>query len=410
MEDKYKIDFLTNSQEKLQMESLKTADLQEKLSRAHRELSILYELSNAMRTTLELNRILYIILTGVTSHSGLKFNRAILFLLNNKEQCLEAKMAIGPESGEHAQRIWDYISESNQHLYDLIAEDNIDANTQQSSLYKSVKHLKIPIDGSDNGLLSSAYNSEALLHITKETIENKYRDDPFLQAFHTHELIIVPLRSQNRVNGLIIADNYYTQKAITSDDYKIFTMLATQAGLAIENSRLYEETEYRSQTDPITGLWNHGYFQKQLAVEINDPKKTNHPISLIILDIDNFKKLNDTYGHQNGDYILKEIAKIIKDSSREIDFVCRYGGEEFSIILTQTNQDHGHYIAERVRQKIEERQFRLLNRDETINVYVSIGLASFPMHANSKEDLITKADKAMYKAKYNGKNQTCVAD
>lgn len=409
MEKEFYINSLTNSEEKI-THDIADAELKEKLSRAQRELSILYEISNAMRTTLELNRILYIILTGVTSHSGLKFNRAILFLLNNKEQCLEPKMAIGPESGEHAKKIWHYISESNQHLYDLIAEDNIDQNTQQSSLFKSVKHLKIPVNDPDTSLLANAYNSEALLHITQQSIENKYAHDPFLQAFHTNEVIIVPLRSKNRVNGVIVADNYYTQKPITSEDYKIFTMLATQAGLAIENSRLYEETEYRSQTDPITGLWNHGYFQKQLTTEITDPRKTNHPISLMILDIDNFKKLNDTYGHQNGDLVLKEIAKILKDSSREIDFVCRYGGEEFSIILTQTNKDDGHYIAERLRQRIEEKQFSLLNTAEIINIHVSIGLATYPTDAETKEQLITKADKAMYKAKYNGKNQTCLAD
>ncbi len=410
MEKEYDLTHLINPKEKLPIDSLKKIELQDKLNRAQRELAILYEISNAMRTTLELNRILYIILTGVTSHTGLKFNRAILFLLNNKEQCLEPKMAIGPESGEHAEKIWEYISEANQHFYDLIAEQNIDQNTQSSSLFKSVKHFKVPVDGSQPSLLADAFCSEALLHITKETIAEKYHDDSFLKNFHTNEFIIVPLRSKDRVNGLIIADNYYTQKPITPQDYKIFTMLATQAGLAIDNSRLYEETEYRSQTDPITGLWNHGYFQKQLSLGIEDPRKINHPISLIILDIDNFKKLNDAYGHQSGDFVLKELAKIIKDSSRDIDFVCRYGGEEFSIILTQTNREQGHYIAERLRQKIAERPFHLSTMDNPVFVTVSLGLATFPNDSADKENLISKADKAMYKAKYNGKNQTCVPD
>jgi len=391
-------------------ESITTINLQEKLNRAQRELSILFEISNAMRTTLELNRILYIILTGVTSHTGLKFNRAILFLINTGEQCLEPKMAIGPESGEHAEKIWNYISESNQHLLDLIAENNIEKNTRKSALYQSVKEFKIPLDESPKNLLSTAFHSGSLLHITKNRIEKEYSQDPFIQLFHTNELIIIPLKTKDRVNGLIIADNYYTQKPITKDDYKIFMMLATQAGLAIENSRLYEETEHRSKTDPITGLWNHGYFQKQLSIEMSSTKKENHPISLIILDIDNFKRLNDTFGHQNGDHILKEIAIIIKDSSRDIDFVCRYGGEEFSIVLTQTNQDQGHFIAERLRQRIENHKFPLLRENQFIDLTVSIGLATFPDKVAGKEELIAKADKAMYKAKFNGKNQTCIAE
>jgi diguanylate cyclase (GGDEF)-like protein len=392
------------------LKSSKIQDLENKLNRAHRELSILYEVSNAMRTTLELNRILYIILTGVTSHTGLKFNRAVLFLLNPQEMCLEPKMALGPESGEHAEKIWGYISDAQKHFYDLIAQENINENTQSSSLFQSVAHLKIPVDGTDHTLLAKAFSSESLLHITKDMITEQYAQDPFFQSFHTNELIIVPLRSKDKVNGLIIADNYFTQKPITQEDYKIFTMLATQAGLAIDNSRLYEETEFKSQTDAITALWNHGYFQKQLEREIKDPRKTGHPVSLLILDIDNFKKFNDSYGHQSGDFILKKIAAIIKDSSRDIDFVCRYGGEEFSIILTQTNQEQGLYIAERLRQKIQDHRFNLSVTDHPAQLSVSIGLATFPVHAQSKDALILKADKAMYKAKYNGKNQTCIAD
>ncbi len=393
------------------MENISQTDIQslkEKLNRAKRDLAVLYDISNAMRTTLELNHILHIILTGVTAHTGLGFNRAILFLVNEDAFCLEPKMAIGPESGEHAMKIWKYISESNQHLEDLIEQGRMAQNTNRSSLYNSIKHIKISLDGEHNNLLASAYHHGTPMHIKKDEIQ-QYANDPILQVLNTHELVIMPLKAKDKVKGLIIADNLYTKKSITEDDLRMFMMLANQAGLAIENSQLYEMVKYKSHTDSITNLWNHGFFQNQLSIEIDKAKHENIPLSLIILDIDNFKKLNDTYGHQNGDIVLKEIAKILKDSSRDIDYVCRYGGEEFSIILPRTDKPNAYTIAERIRQRIEQHNFPKFSLFKKTKLTVSVGVATFPEDAQNKEELINAADKAMYKAKFGGKNQTLLA-
>ena len=382
--------------------------LLEQINRAHRDLTVLYEVSNAMRTTLELNHILYIILTSVTAHTGLGFNRALLFLVNSKERCLEAKMAIGPESGEEAQKIWSYISASKQGLDDLIKEEKLDQNQKQTLLFKSIKNLKIPLSHDENNLLSTAFHEGRPLHISSNKI-GQYLEDPLLKIFKTNELIIMPLKAKDKVNGLIIADNLYTQKPITSEDLKIFMMLSNQAGLAIENSRLYEMVREKSHTDSITGLWNHGFFQDQLMEELKEAKIKNQTLSLIMLDIDNFKKFNDTYGHQNGDIILKEAAIILKECCRENDFVCRYGGEEFAIISTQTKKETALTIAERIREKTSKHGFSPLNSQQDFPITVSIGLAVFPDDAQAKEELITKADQAMYIAKFSGKNQTCLA-
>src|SRR3989338_4380764 len=133
--------------------------LQEQLDRVTRHLAILYDLSNAMRTTLDLNHILYIILTGVTSHTGLGFNRAILFLENRIDRCLEPKMAIGPDSGEDAQKIWKGISGSDQDLDDLIREEKLNQNIGQGVLFKSIEQLKVPLNATENNLLISAYRN-----------------------------------------------------------------------------------------------------------------------------------------------------------------------------------------------------------------------------------------------------------
>lgn len=379
--------------------------LTEKLSRANRELTVLYEISNAMRTTLDLDHILYIILTCVTVHTGLGFNRAVLFLVNHKERCLDPQMAIGPESGEHAQKVWEYIASSTQKLEDLIKEEKVAQNISHSSLLKSMKGLKIPLETDGGNLLAKAYHQGIAVHIPREKID-QYTGDILLQWFRTNELVIMPLKAKNKVNGLIIADNLYTQKTITEDDLRMFTMLANQAGLAIENSHLYEMVRHKSRTDSITNLWNHGFFQDQLSAEIDRLHNPNFPISLVMMDIDDFKKLNDTQGHHYGDTVLKEIANILKDSSRENDYACRYGGEEFAIILTQTSKEQALVIAERIRKRIADHALPASSQEHAIKTSVSVGIATFPHDASSKEDLIAKADKAMYIAKFSGKNQT----
>jgi len=384
-------------------------DNNKELMRAQRELAVLYEVSNAMRTTLDLDHILYIILTGVTSHTGLGFNRAILFLVNNTARYLEPKMAIGPESLEHAQGIWKYISSSEQNLNDLIQKEKLHQNIGQGALFNSIKNLKIPLNTTDKNLLIKSYLNGACKHIPQNEI-NLYTNDPLLEVFKTTELVIMPLKVKDQVNGLIIADNLFTQKPITSDDLKIFTMLANQAGLAIENSRLYEMIKHKSHTDAITGLWNHGFFQDKLSEEIEASKSSEQPLTLVMIDIDNFKKLNDTQGHQNGDIILKKIANLLKDSSRDDDYVCRYGGEEFSIILPKTNKDQAYIISERIRKKISGHYFQEFQSKENFTITISAGLATFPDDASHKESIITEADKAMYTAKFSGKNQTCCAD
>ena len=379
------------------------------LERSQRELNVLYEISCAMRTTLELDHILYIILTGVTSHTGLGYNRALLYLVNNKERVLQCRMGIGPESGEHAERIWHYIEQSNQDLNDLIQSDRMVSESNQSALFKSLKDLTFPLKSAEPPLLTTAFEKGSAWRISPAALE-QYKDDPFLKIFKTEELIIMPLKAKDTVNGLIVADNIYTKKSINETEIKFFTMLANQAGLAIENSQLYEMMVHKSHTDPVTGLWNHGFFQEKLSETVQDSKVKDFPVSLLIADIDNFKKLNDTYGHQHGDVILREVARLFKESSREVDYVCRYGGEEFALILPYTSKQQSYEIAERLRSKIEQNRFPGTGADSTLNVTVSIGLSTIPDDAGSKQELFTQADKAMYIAKFSGKNKTCLTE
>jgi diguanylate cyclase (GGDEF)-like protein len=379
--------------------------LQKELEKARTELDILYEISNAMRTTLKLEEILYIILTGVTCHMGLGFNRAMLFLLNERENVLEGKIGIGPDTGEEAERIWKGIEAKRMDLDDLISGYR-NFKSSESKLNSLVKSLKIPLERAEESVLVLTFLEGMPLHITKETV-SKFSQDPLISALNTTEFITVPLKAKDRAIGVILADNVYTKEPITKDDIRLLTMFANQAGMAIENAYLYEKTVILSQTDSLTKLWNHGYFHYKLSELLEKAKEENLHLSLIILDLDNFKIYNDRLGHQTGDEILIKVSEIIRESSRKDDFACRYGGEEFVIILPRTKREEAYIIAERIREKIERFPFKYENILPGERLTVSLGIASFPENGISKQDLITYADKKLYEAKSGGKNRTC---
>ena len=383
--------------------------LKQELERAKTELGILYEISNAMRTTLKLDEILYIILTGVTAHIGLGFNRALLFLINEKDGLIEGKMGIGPHSGEEANRIWSQIEGEKMDLDDLISAYKFSSNTNsgfESGFNKQIRSLKVALGAKSENLLSMVALEGMPLHLTKETIEN-YRNTPLLQMLKSEELVLIPLKAKDKINGIIVADNFITREPISKDDLHMLAMLANQAGLAIENSQLYEKTVMQANLDSLTELWNHGYFQYLLLSELESSRAIKLPLSLIMLDIDYFKVYNDNLGHQAGDKILRELAALLKNQSRKMDFVCRYGGEEFAMILPQTDKKEAFLISERLRMDIEKHAFTHEDIFPTKKLTVSIGVSSFPEDGLLPAELISASDKNLYQAKHKGRNNTC---
>ena len=376
------------------------------LERTKAELGILYEISNAMRTTLKLDEILYIILTGVTAHTGLGFNRAMLFLVNEKEKIIEGKMGIGPESGEEANIAWTKIEQEKMDLEDLINAFKNSNAALESGFNRQVKDLKVSMHDKDENPLSLAVLEGMPLHLTRETIHH-YQKSPVIRMLESNELVLIPLKAKDRVNGIIVADNFINNDPITKDDLRMLTMLANQAGLAIENSQLYEKTVDRAHSDYLTNLWNHGYFQLLLQTELEKTKATQSTLSLITMDIDDFKIYNDTLGHQAGDKILRDLAQLLRNQSRKIDLVCRYGGEEFTIILPQTDKKEAFMIAERIRMDIQRYSF--LDKEVFPNkmLTVSLGISTYPEDGLLPAELIASSDNSLYQAKNKGKNNTC---
>jgi len=374
-------------------------DLKEAYLKAQAELTMLYEIGNAMHATLNLEEILYIILTAVTAHVGLSFNRAMLFLVNQKENRVEGKMGIGPDSAEDANAVWSHIERHKMGLDELIETRSQLEHLKKSRLNKTVRSIKIPIT-EDSGIIALTVMEGMPFVINTEEARQKTRME-YSQPLNLADFVTVPLKARDKVIGVILADNRFTNKPITNDDTRMLTMFANQAGLAIENSRLYERTVVLSNSDSLTGLWHHGYFQYLLGEEVKSASSKKLFFTLLMIDIDDFKNFNDAYGHQAGDAILKSISNIFREAARKIDIIARYGGEEFTIILPNTKKKEALVVAERLRKSVEE-------NEHMKNITVSIGVASFPEDGEEKEILISKADRALYKAKSTGKNKVCV--
>ena len=192
---------------------------------------------------------------------------------------------------------------------------------------------------------------------------------------------------------------------------ELFEYLTNQAAISIENVDLHETIQRQAVTDELTGLFNHRRFQEVMAAEVERTRRFGQELGLIMLDIDNFKRVNDTYGHLQGDLVLREVARALRESAREIDEPARYGGEEMAVALPQTGLEGAYEFAERVRQRIEALQIELVDGDGTLRVTASFGAASLPHSAKiDKDALVAAADAALYRAKRSGKNRTVKAE
>ncbi len=170
---------------------------------------------------------------------------------------------------------------------------------------------------------------------------------------------------------------------------------------------LYESTEQMAVTDGITGLYNHRHFQERLTDEVERCRTQGHPLSMLLIDVDYFKVVNDNYGHPIGDELLKQMAEVIRGAIRSTDLTCRYGGDEFAVILPGADPKDAEEIAEKIRRTIADHRFDLAG-GLAITTTVSIGVATFPPDASDKKELIDLADRAAYHAKERGRNRVSV--
>lgn len=223
-----------------------------------------------------------------------------------------------------------------------------------------------------------------------------------------NSVIAVPFFSGGKTVGLICA---YKNKPdlFEQSDLDLFKGMSEHLSTVLENARFVEETKIKSITDGLTGLYNKSFFLDTLKAELDKASRYKRELSIFMLDIDNFKHYNDTNGHPEGDELLKELSSLLKKAVRSIDIPCRYGGEEFVVILPETTKKGAAIIAERLLTSIREHYFPYQESQPMGFISVSIGLASYPLDGTEMTPLIKKMDEALYKAKHEGKNKLITA-
>jgi diguanylate cyclase (GGDEF)-like protein len=217
--------------------------------------------------------------------------------------------------------------------------------------------------------------------------------------------VAVPLMRGDRTIGVLALYHRTTPEVFDKEDATTLASFATQASVAIENVLLHREAERLSITDGLTGVWNRRYLQLTLAKEIDRAQRFRRPLSILMVDIDHFKVVNDEHGHARGDEVLVELTRrILSEIRSQIDFLTRYGGEEFVIVLPETPATGAVVVAEKVRRAIAQAPF-VSDGGAPVSVTVSIGAATYPDDGDGSADLVAAADSAMYRAKAAGRDR-----
>jgi hypothetical protein len=218
---------------------------------------------------------------------------------------------------------------------------------------------------------------------------------------------VIPLRAGENVFGVMVVASA-TLRELHSAELERLQVLGNQSSLSLQNALLHGELERLSVTDRLTEMYNHGYFQQRLEEEIHRSQRFGHPLALIMLDIDDFKAFNDSYGHVRGDEVLKGVSATIRRNLRDMDIAARYGGEEFVVVLPETELEGAVALGERIRKGVEAMQWQAEGEAPVVRT-VSVGVAVYPHAAKTAIRLLEAADKAMYSAKRAGKNRVATA-
>lgn len=333
----------------------------QQLEKTVKELSVLYEVSQMISSTLEPDELYNIMLDVVKT---LGFNEFALLVFDDESQKLSVKTAYGFQDNE---KVKEMIFDLGEGISGLAAQ-------RRQPIY-----------------IKDTSREETYLHYKGE----KQEEGSFFS---------IPLISHERLMGVM----NFTRPGVDSfstNEIRLLNSLANQIAIAMENTRLYAKTKELSVTDELTHIYNRRHFQNMLEMEWRRAKRFSRNVSLLMIDVDHFKNYNDSYGHLEGDQVLKGIAAILGEHVREVDTVARYGGEEFSIILTHTDANDALQVALKLCKMVAAHSFRNEERNIDTPVTVSIGVATYPNDALNMEDLINHADIALYKAKNQGRNR-----
>ncbi|NOY94176.1 MAG: sensor domain-containing diguanylate cyclase, partial [Deltaproteobacteria bacterium] len=324
-------------------------------------VQILHRVSNLLREPLEVEATLYAILTGVTAGVGLGFNRAILFVEEGDELC--GRGAVGPADGEEADRIWRAIEGAGVGLEGLY-EAGLAHRAAPSGLVALARAKRVPIAG----------DSPVALALREARVVCAEGSDDLGGLLDLRTCVAAPLRGRKR-RGVLYADNRFTARLVDETTAQIFGLVAEQAGRAVARARVYEHLEREARTDALTALANRGSLDHALDRALQAARLDGQELGLAMIDLDDFKRVNDTHGHPMGDAVLVGFAERARGILRRGETLYRYGGEEFVLLMPDTDAEGARAAAERLRRAISQRAFG------DLRLTCSVGVAAFPRHA-----------------------------
>lgn len=343
--------------------------LQSRAETLHRIL----EVSNELKSHLTLDRVLVNIVRAVSQSLG--YNVVLLSLYDRVENVFERRAQVGLDGA------WPELSKQK-----VPREEIARWFAERFRISKSyfVRHFE-------------RLESDELPILPR-------RDHAAASTWHPQNLFFVPLTSGDQLIGVLQIDDPKSGRVPRLEDIQAVEIFANQAVTAIQSARAYETTRLMSVRDSLTDAFNHRHFQETLYRELTRHERSGKTLALAMLDIDDFKRINDRHGHPVGDLILKGLVEELLGGVREMDTVARYGGEEFALILPETTPEQAFLVADRLRTRVASRLFNAPELSHPLSITISIGLASFPDDATTKRGLIERADQALYQAKRSGKN------
>lgn len=269
---------------------------------------------------------------------------------------------------------------------------------------QNIRRIEKPVPLEDCGELSAGivnyvFQSKEPVILADASAQGPFKNDAHVMKNACKSVLCMPILNKGSINGVLYMENNLSTSAFTQKRLEILNIIAGQAAISLENARLFE----MATTDGLTRLFVHRYFHMLLEQELERSRRYVHPCSLLMIDIDDFKHFNDTYGHLLGDEVLKKIAATLLENTRAADITARYGGEEFVVILTETGANEAKAAAEKIREAIEKVMIR--HDSHVLSITASIGSATFPDHTADKTELIRMADEALYLSKKTGKNR-----